>query len=105
MADIHLLKKDVFELIAAGEVVAAPFCVVKELIENSIDAESSYIFVEIKNGGKKLIRVIDDGIGIKNNQCKLAFLNHSTSKIYKKQDLLYKKIKKRNDLNWQTFIS
>ena len=49
MADIHLLKKDVFELIAAGEVVAAPFCVVKELIENSIDAESSYIFVEIKN--------------------------------------------------------
>ncbi len=87
MADICLLKKNVFELIAAGEVVTSPFCVVKELVENSIDANSNHILVEIKNGGKSLIRVVDNGIGIKNKQCKLAFLTHSTSKIKNEEDL------------------
>lgn len=87
MADICLLKKNVFDLIAAGEVVTSPFCVVKELVENSIDANSTHILVEIKNGGKSLIRVIDNGIGIKNKQCKLAFLTHSTSKIKNEEDL------------------
>lgn len=87
MADICLLKKNVFELIAAGEVVTSPFCVVKELVENSIDAGATHIFIEIKNGGKSLIRVIDNGVGIKNKQCKLAFLNHSTSKIKNEGDL------------------
>ncbi len=87
MADICLLKKNVFELIAAGEVVTSPFCVVKELVENSIDANSTHILVEIKNGGKSLIRVVDNGIGIKNKQCKLAFLTHSTSKIKDEEDL------------------
>ena len=87
MADICLLKKNVFELIAAGEVVTSPFCVVKELVENSIDANSTHILVEIKNGGKNLIRVVDNGIGIKNKQCKLAFLTHSTSKIKDEEDL------------------
>ena len=87
MADICLLEKNVFELIAAGEVVSSPFCVVKELVENSIDANANHIFIEIKNGGKSLIRVVDNGVGIKNKQCKLAFLNHSTSKIKNENDL------------------
>lgn len=87
MADICLLEKNVFELIAAGEVVSSPFCVVKELVENSIDANANHIFIEIKNGGKSLIRVVDNGVGIKTKQCKLAFLNHSTSKIKNENDL------------------
>ena len=87
MENINILKNNVYSLIAAGEVVLNPSCVVKELVENSIDAKASYIKVEIKNGGKSLIRVIDDGVGIKNSECKLAFLNHSTSKILNEEDL------------------
>lgn len=87
MQNIKILKKNVYELIAAGEVVTGPFSVVKELVENSIDAKASFISIEIKDGGKSLIRVCDNGIGIKNKQCKLAFLNHSTSKILNKDDL------------------
>ena len=87
MRDIKLLEKEVFDLIAAGEVITNPFCVVKELVENSIDAGSTHISVEIKNGGKSLIRVIDNGVGIKNRQCRLAFLNHATSKLTNEEDL------------------
>ncbi len=87
MQEIKILKTNVYELIAAGEVVTGPCSVVKELVENSIDANASFISVEIKNGGKSLIRVIDNGDGIKNNQCKKAFLNHATSKILNEEDL------------------
>ncbi len=87
MNNIRLLKRNIYELIAAGEVVLNPCSVVKELVENSIDAMASFISVEIKNGGKSLIRVIDNGIGIKNKQLKLAFLKHSTSKIKTEEDL------------------
>ncbi len=87
MADIRLLEKSVYELIAAGEVVSRPSCVVKELVENSIDALASFISIEIKDAGKSLIRVIDNGIGIKNKDCCLAFTQHATSKILKEEDL------------------
>ena len=87
MQEIKILKTNVYELIAAGEVVTGPCSIVKELVENSIDAKASLIKIEIKNGGKSLIRVMDDGIGIKNNQCKTAFLNHATSKILNENDL------------------
>lgn len=87
MRDIRLLKRNIYELIAAGEVILNPCSIVKELVENSIDAMASFVSVEIKNGGKSLIRVVDDGIGIKNKQLKLAFLKHSTSKIKDEEDL------------------
>ena len=87
MGKINLLKKDIYELIAAGEVIERPASVVKELVENSIDAKAKSIFVDIKDGGKNLIRVIDDGIGMDFDDCKLAFLRHATSKVSTKMDL------------------
>ena len=87
MGKIHLLEKNIYELIAAGEVIERPASVVKELVENSIDAKAKSIFVDIKNGGKSLIRVIDDGIGMDSGDCKLAFLRHATSKVSTKIDL------------------
>ncbi len=87
MGKIHLLEKSIYELIAAGEVIERPASVVKELVENSIDAKAKSIFVDIKDGGKSLIRVIDDGIGMDFDDCKLAFLRHATSKVSTKIDL------------------
>lgn len=87
MGKINLLEKDIYELIAAGEVIERPASVVKELVENSIDAKAKSIFVDIKDGGKSLIRVIDDGIGMDFDDCKLAFLRHATSKVSSKMDL------------------
>ncbi len=84
---IRVLEKEVYELIAAGEVVSRPKFVVKELVENSIDAEAKSIDVEIKNGGKTLIRVVDDGAGMSFDDCRVAFLRHATSKILSKNDL------------------
>ncbi len=87
MSEIKILNKKIYELIAAGEVVSRPMFAVKELIENSIDGEAKSIDIEIENGGKTLIRVIDDGIGISHDDCRTAFLNHATSKIKTEFDL------------------
>lgn len=87
MPVINVLPKSVSELIAAGEVVERPSSVVKETVENSIDAGSSRITVEIKNGGVTYIRIADDGCGIAAAQVPLAFLRHATSKITSAADL------------------
>ena len=87
MGVINVLDKHVAELIAAGEVVERPSSVIKELIENAIDAGSKHITVEIKNGGTTFMRVTDDGCGIQREDVKVAFLRHATSKVCQEQDL------------------
>lgn len=87
MSFIKLLSDDTINKIAAGEVVQRPASVVKELVENSIDANAKNIIVEIKNGGKDLIRIIDDGIGIAKEDIKIAFIRHATSKISDIEDI------------------
>ena len=87
MPKIKQLEKEVSELIAAGEVVERPASVVKELVENSIDAGASNISVEINNGGMTYIRVADNGCGIEREDVGTAFLRHATSKIRSKDDL------------------
>ena len=84
---IKVLSPQLANLIAAGEVVERPASVVKELIENSIDAGAKNITVEIKNGGTTYIRVTDDGKGIPALDVKTAFLRHATSKISTESDL------------------
>ncbi|NMA06846.1 MAG: DNA mismatch repair endonuclease MutL [Ruminococcaceae bacterium] len=85
--EIKILSKNVAELIAAGEVVDRPASVVKELIENSIDAGASSIEIEIRDNGLSEIRVTDDGAGIPRDEIKTAFLRHATSKISNESDL------------------
>ncbi|MBQ4118874.1 MAG: DNA mismatch repair endonuclease MutL [Clostridia bacterium] len=87
MPKINLLEKHVCELIAAGEVVERPASVIKELVENSIDAGASIITVEIKNGGISYMRITDNGCGISQTDVPLAFLRHATSKITDSEDL------------------
>jgi len=87
MADIKVLPKQLAELIAAGEVVERPSSVIKELVENSIDAGADKITVEIKRGGIVYMRITDNGCGIPHNQVRTAFLRHATSKIDSKDDL------------------
>lgn len=87
MAEITVLSKDISELIAAGEVIERPASVIKELVENSIDAGAKHITVEIKNGGTTYMRITDDGCGIAPVQVPVAFLRHATSKIASKDDL------------------
>lgn len=84
---ITVLDKSVADKIAAGEVVERPKSIIKELVENSIDAMATSIIVEIKKGGKNYIRVSDNGLGILNEEVKLAFLRHATSKIQNIDDL------------------
>lgn len=84
---IRILDKSTADKIAAGEVVERPLSVVKELVENSIDAGAKKIVVEIKNGGKSYIRVTDDGCGIAADECEKAFMRHATSKIINAEDL------------------
>ncbi|MGF7057075.1 DNA mismatch repair endonuclease MutL [Brassicibacter mesophilus] len=86
-SSIKLLDDKTVNKIAAGEVIEKPASVVKELVENSIDAFSTDITIEIVEGGKKYIRVTDNGVGIEKNQVDLAFLRHSTSKISRIEDL------------------
>lgn len=88
MAKIHVLSQDTINQIAAGEVVERPMAVVKELIENAIDAKASAVTVEIVDGGKALIRITDNGSGIAADDIELAFLPHATSKIQNVEDLL-----------------
>nr|WP_295307589.1 DNA mismatch repair endonuclease MutL [uncultured Blautia sp.] len=87
MRKIAVLDKHTIDKIAAGEVVERPSSVVKELVENSIDAGATAVTVEITDGGKKLIRITDNGGGIEASQVPTAFLSHATSKIEKVEDL------------------
>lgn len=87
MGVINVLDKHIAELIAAGEVVERPSSVIKELVENSIDAGAKNITVEIKNGGTTFMRVADDGCGIYRDDIKKAFLRHATSKVKTANDL------------------
>ncbi len=87
MPKINVLPKSLAELIAAGEVVERPASVVKELLENSVDAGATNITVEIKNGGISYIRITDDGCGIAREDIRNAFISHATSKISTPEDL------------------
>ena len=87
MGRINVLDKHVAELIAAGEVVERPSSVIKELVENSIDAGATAITVEIKNGGTTFMRVTDNGCGFLRDDVKVAFLRHATSKVKEQDDL------------------
>lgn len=87
MAKIHKLPREIAQLIAAGEVVERPSSVVKELLENAIDAGATEITLEIQNGGVRLIRVTDNGCGIAREDVPTAFLSHATSKVQAAEDL------------------
>ncbi|MBQ7119625.1 MAG: DNA mismatch repair endonuclease MutL [Oscillospiraceae bacterium] len=87
MSKVKVLDQHVANMIAAGEVVENPASVVKELLENAIDAKSSSVTVEIQNGGISYIRITDDGIGMERDDAKCAFLRHATSKISNADDL------------------
>ena len=87
MSKINILPAQVYNRIAAGEVVERPYSVVKELVENSIDAGATEIEIYIEKGGKQLIRVVDNGCGIEREDLHSAFLPHATSKIAKAEDL------------------
>ena len=87
MAEIHVLDSQTVDKIAAGEVVERPLNVVKELVENAIDAGATAVTVEIKEGGIAFIRVTDNGSGIESSQVKKAFMRHATSKIRTAEDL------------------
>ncbi len=87
MAKINLLSEDLINKIAAGEVIERPASVVKELIENSLDAKASNIVVEVKNSGKDLIKITDDGEGMDEIDAKNSLIRHATSKISSVEDL------------------
>jgi len=84
---IHILPVSLSNKIAAGEVVERPSSIVKELIENSIDSDATKISVVLKNSGKEMVQVVDNGVGMSGEDLKLAFKRHATSKIWKDEDL------------------
>ena len=84
---IRKLNKKIIDQIAAGEIIHRPSFVLKELLENAIDAKSKNINVKIKNAGKKLIQIMDDGIGMNEKDSSFCFTKHATSKINKYEDL------------------
>ncbi|MCM1557936.1 MAG: DNA mismatch repair endonuclease MutL [Butyrivibrio sp.] len=88
MAQIHILDSETIDKIAAGEVVERPSSVVKELVENAIDAGATAVTVEAKDGGISFIRVTDNGCGMEREQLRTAFLRHATSKIENAEDLV-----------------
>ena len=88
MRKIHVLDQNTINQIAAGEVIDRPASIVKELMENAIDAGATMISVEIKDGGTSLIRITDNGSGIEKDDIKVAFLRHATSKIKTALDLI-----------------
>ena len=88
MSRIRILPENVANKIAAGEVVERPASVVKELLENALDAGARSIRIEVESGGKRLIRVIDDGSGMNHDDALLAFERHATSKLRTADDLL-----------------
>ena len=87
MGKIHVLSSEVSNKIAAGEVVERPSSVIKELVENSIDAGATLISVEIKKGGSIYMRVSDNGSGMSEEDAKICFLRHATSKVQTSSDL------------------
>ena len=87
MPDIQLLDEATIEKIAAGEVVERPSSVVKELVENALDAASSKISVNIRGGGRELMQVVDDGCGMSSEDARLAVQRFATSKIKEWEDL------------------
>lgn len=88
MSQIHLLEQETIDKIAAGEVIERPSSIVKELVENAIDAGANAVTVEIREGGTAFIRITDNGEGIEKEQVPTAFLRHATSKIRSVDDLL-----------------
>ena len=88
MNEIILLSQDTIDKIAAGEVVERPASVVKELVENAVDAGANAVTVEIRDGGTSLVRITDNGCGIPKEQVRIAYMQHATSKIRKVEDLL-----------------
>ncbi|MDP3919916.1 MAG: DNA mismatch repair endonuclease MutL [Candidatus Omnitrophota bacterium] len=87
MSIIHVLSEEVVNKIAAGEVIERPSSIVKELVENSLDAGANSVEIEVKNGGKSLIRIADNGKGMSASDAELAFKRHATSKIKEASDL------------------
>lgn len=85
---IHILEDLVIAQIAAGEVIERPASVIKELVENALDADASHIHIEVSGSGKRLIRISDDGIGIPSDEVELAFARHATSKLQTTDDLM-----------------
>ena len=90
---IKILPENIANQIAAGEVIQRPASVLKELIENSIDAKASYIQIIIKDSGKTLVKIIDDGVGMSKNDLRVSFRRHSTSKLKSSKDLFKIKTK------------